>query len=195
MRGRQVGSKNRPHVDVTCAQCKSISSVTYSRRAAKFCNQSCRIAFQASSRLGETEKREKQKQAAARWRKANPEIAKASFANYRSKNVAHCNQRTKIWREKNRDAYLAGKRRCRLERAFGISVEQYNEMLASQGGVCAICKNPETHQRAGVWNLSVDHCHETGRVRGLLCNNCNRGIGLLRDSAGLCRAAAEYLGQ
>ncbi len=82
-------------------------------------------------------------------------------------------------------------RRYRLQRVYGITTEQYDELLVRQDGVCAICK-------AGVSDalgrrLSVDHDHETGRVRGLLCTLCNRGIGYFKDDANLIRLAAEYL--
>lgn len=68
-------------------------------------------------------------------------------------------------------------------------------MLASQGGVCAICGQPETIVKKGgvVASLAIDHCHETGKVRGLLCGRCNLGIGCLRHDAETALAAAEYL--
>lgn len=72
---------------------------------------------------------------------------------------------------------------------YGISVEQYNKLLVDQHGVCAICHQNEKHFS----RLSVDHCHETGRVSGLLCNNCNRGIGLLNDSVTQLFNAWRYL--
>jgi len=64
-------------------------------------------------------------------------------------------------------------------------------MLDEQGGCCKICG---TDKPTGKWKVfAIDHCHITGIVRGLLCNECNRGIGLLRDSADLLRKAADYL--
>lgn len=72
---------------------------------------------------------------------------------------------------------------------YGITPEQYNSMLQAQGGVCAICKLPcKTYERLG-----VDHCHETKKIRGLLCLECNRGIGALKDDPALLDAAAAYL--
>lgn len=76
-----------------------------------------------------------------------------------------------------------------MKRRFGITIDIYNEMVVSQGGGCAICRG---HNKSGK-ALAVDHNHTTGKVRGLLCSNCNIGIGNLRDSATLCRLAAEYL--
>lgn len=138
---------------------------------------------------------EKRRRDAARqkaWRDANPDLAKAHYDRYRERNRDKCNARSKAWRLANPDAHRLAKRRVNLRR-FGLTVGDYERILADQGGVCAICRRPETHQRERIYTLSVDHCHATGRVRGLLCNLCNRAIGLLRDSAELCAAAAEYL--
>lgn len=69
-------------------------------------------------------------------------------------------------------------------------------MLESQGGVCAICRLPETkldYRTKKIQELAVDHCHTTNKPRGLLCNSCNRGIGWLGDDADRVTAAAEYL--
>ena len=81
---------------------------------------------------------------------------------------------------------------ARMRRMYGID---YAAMNLAQDGVCAICKKPELNRSNGPnpKRLSVDHCHETGAVRGLLCNNCNRAIGLLGDDPALLRAAVEYL--
>lgn len=76
-----------------------------------------------------------------------------------------------------------------LRHKYGITFEEYRRMELVQGGLCAICRKPENPGRS----LAVDHNHTTGQVRALLCGNCNRGIGMLQDSADLLRAAAEYL--
>lgn len=81
-----------------------------------------------------------------------------------------------------------------LLKKFGISLEQYNQMHSEQNGVCKICKQPETHKRNGVLKaLAVDHCHKTGKVRGLLCCDCNTGIGKLKDSIDVLLSAVQYL--
>lgn len=77
---------------------------------------------------------------------------------------------------------------------YGITPEDYESMLADQDGVCAICHEPETLIRRGtVCSLTIDHDHMTGKVRGLLCNNCNRALGLFNDNQKILRSAAEYL--
>lgn len=75
-----------------------------------------------------------------------------------------------------------------LKKAYGITLERFHDMMEAQGGKCAICKQkPERHA------LNVDHCHATGKVRGLLCHKCNRALGLFRDSQTLLANAISYL--
>lgn len=82
-------------------------------------------------------------------------------------------------------------RKAALRFKYDISVDRYHEMFEKQGGVCAICRQPETSK--GRSRLSVDHCHSTERVRGLLCSNCNHGLGHFRDSIELMNEAIDYL--
>lgn len=86
-------------------------------------------------------------------------------------------------------------REHKLQMHYGITVEQYDEMLARQGGRCAICRrtSAEAADVRKEYGLAVDHCHDTGRVRGLLCSSCNFGLGNFQDSADLLHEAVEYL--
>lgn len=75
-----------------------------------------------------------------------------------------------------------------LKHRYGITMDQYEVMLLTQGGTCAICgESPE--------KLVVDHCHDTGAVRGLLCDFCNKALGFLKDSIENLDHAKEYLGK
>jgi hypothetical protein len=98
-------------------------------------------------------------------------------------------RRDPTYRARLRDAKRTNARRSFLKVKYGISLEDYDAMLARQGGVCAACKNKKRRSE----RLCVDHCHVTGKVRGLLCRNCNVGLGLFRDDADLVEAAAAYL--
>lgn len=72
---------------------------------------------------------------------------------------------------------------------YGLSQKVFDELLAKQGGKCAICSANITWPK----RLHVDHCHKTGRVRGLLCTRCNRGIGMLGDDPSLLKIAVIYV--
>jgi hypothetical protein len=80
-------------------------------------------------------------------------------------------------------------------KAFGITPEEYAAMVVAQDGRCAICREEETATARGrVRSLAVDHDHETGAVRGLLCSRCNTALGLFRDNPALLLEAIAYLG-
>ena len=81
------------------------------------------------------------------------------------------------------------RRKHRLRCIYGISLEEYDAMLDRQGGVCAICKKKPDEGKA----LFVDHCHITGRVRGLLCGKCNSVLAFGNDDPDILRAAIAYL--
>lgn len=85
-----------------------------------------------------------------------------------------CNSiKTKQWNKNNREKYLANTRNLNLKRLYGMSLLVYEIMKEEQHGLCAICKREA--------DLVVDHDHRTGTVRGLLCQSCNRGMGMLGE--------------
>jgi len=108
----------------------------------------------------------------------------AAQRNYVTRNKDAVTARNRTWRTTDRNQKAA-----HLRRMYNLSLEAYDNMLASQGGTCAICKNDCPTGRL----LAVDHDHETGRVRGLLCARCNPGLGYFADSPDLLAAAADYL--
>lgn len=82
-----------------------------------------------------------------------------------------------------------------IKRRYGITIEEYWDMHEAQSGGCAICGS-ETSQNKRASNflpLFIDHCHETGQVRGLLCSKCNHALGLMNDNPDLLEQAAQYL--
>lgn len=101
---------------------------------------------------------------------------------YVARNRERVYRRSKAWRD------AGGRRKSKIE-SYGITVEQYDGMLEQQGGVCAICKEACPPGR----ELAVDHCHSTGRVRGLLCTKCNPMLGFARDDIAVLEAAIAYL--
>ena len=106
------------------------------------------------------------------WREANPEQAKAN----RKRNY-----------ELNKESNLQYSKEYNLKKKFSLSLLEYEEMLTKQNGVCAICGGTCTK------SLAVDHDHATGAIRGLLCNNCNRGLGHFKDNLKNLQQAIDYL--
>lgn len=103
---------------------------------------------------------------------------------------------TRRWRAANIEYNREANRRRAFVRSYGITLDEYEKLRADQGGVCAICgkDQPGIDRRTGKpRRLAVDHCHETARVRGLLCGNCNVGLGMFADNPGLLRRALGYV--
>lgn len=101
--------------------------------------------------------------------------------------------KTRAWRARNLEKYRAAararNRRSNMKNKYGITEEQYSELLNKQGHVCAICgcNKPESREWA------IDHCHITNKVRGILCHQCNTAIGLMQDNVEILSAAIDYL--
>jgi hypothetical protein len=107
---------------------------------------------------------------ATQWQRANPERTRATMDRFRA-----------AGKKKVSD------RKSHLKRNYGLTLEAFDALLASQGGGCAICGRPDAD--------NVDHDHETGQVRGILCFKCNVALGQLDDDEDRARAAANYLGR
>jgi hypothetical protein len=80
--------------------------------------------------------------------------------------------------------------RSNLKSKYGITPEQKEEMFIAQGSCCAICKTTEP---GGRWGWHIDHCHITGKVRGVVCNRCNIALGGFKDNIELLQSAIDYL--
>lgn len=78
---------------------------------------------------------------------------------------------------------------------YGVTLKEYDEMFAKQNGLCFICGNPEITRTKGgqIRRLSIDHDHVTGKVRNLLCDACNRGIGNFHDNIIAMERAIQYI--
>lgn len=97
--------------------------------------------------------------------------------------------RSKAFRQQHPDKFKASVRNAYLKKQYGIIQEDYEYLLKKQHGLCAVCETPpETNRR-----LAVDHDHDTGAVRGLLCFDCNTSIGKMNDDPVMLRKAAIYL--
>lgn len=114
------------------------------------------------------------------------------------------------WREDNRDKLLKQKRewyyknkehqrelarKNNRKKWYGLEHVDYLRMLEIQNYCCAICGKPETTKNpsGGIKPLAVDHCHKTGKIRGLLCNTCNTALGKFKDDPSILQSAINYL--
>lgn len=140
------------------------------------------------------------------WKRAHKEACRAYNKKYESENRERLRaasrakykanpgpqlEASKDWARRNPEKALARTRRARWKN-MGINLRpsQYEELKHKQENRCAVCGRPPTREA-----LHADHCHKTGRVRGLLCGKCNRGVGMFDDSPTNLRRAAEYLEQ
>lgn len=129
----------------------------------------CNLAAQAAKRrMNPQANRDRVRQ----WQLANPEKVAARRAAYTASGRRSISNR-----------------KSHLKRRFGLTLEQYEKMLRSQGGGCALCNRPPRARSA----LHVDHDHATGRVRGLLCFTCNNALGDFDDDPVRLREAASYV--
>lgn len=102
------------------------------------------------------------------------------------------NKARQNWQRNNPERAKESAHFRNIKKRYGITKEEYNKMLKQQNYKCAIC-GAETANRNVNYSFCVDHNHTTGEVRGLLCSNCNRALGLLQDNPEILRKAAKYL--
>ena len=110
--------------------------------------------------------------------------------NIRQKKYYEINRSKRLKYEKNRYKNNRNKFWANNIKKYGITIEDWQAMFEAQLGCCLICG---THQSKLKKRLSIDHNHGTGKVRGLLCNNCNRALGLFGDSVNNIKGALDYL--
>jgi hypothetical protein len=147
----------------------------------------CRVEFTYDHRTGPTRQRcdtctKTRKHAtdsakAKRWRDENRERAREQWNRYNRKRLADPEHR-----RRKRDDFM--------RRAYGLTPADFEALLASQAGGCAICGGGAVGPGT---RLHIDHCHNSSRVRGLLCGKCNTAIGLLDDNAERAEQLARYL--
>lgn len=117
-------------------------------------------------------------QNAREWRRRNKERNYATQVRYKVKNP---------------DKYRETQMNAGLLKNYGITKKQRDDMFAAQGYKCAICPSVTSNRKNQAW--AVDHCHATGKVRGVLCHHCNAVLGYARDDCAILQAAIAYLGR
>lgn len=161
----------------TCSKCKQPKPlVEFSRdcHAKDGLTYHCKLCASATAAAQRERNPGKHAAAAAEWRKKNPERNAALIAAW---NVKHPEKRGEYCQKSH------------LKKTYGLTLDDYEALVLKFGGKCGIC---QTLFRCSK-DQNIDHCHKTGKVRGLLCRSCNQGIGQLGDSPERLRAAAAYL--
>jgi hypothetical protein len=143
-----------------------------------------------------TNRPEKQREYCRRWRAKNPDYQKKWQARNPGKQAEY-DHRDRLKHPQEHLKRVASWRKQNPDKAFGfdlkkygLTVERFHEMIIAQSGRCAICGEAFTYAQRG---LNVDHDHDTGRVRGLLCARCNIGLGAFKDRPEILEAALLYL--
>ena len=162
----------------TCNECKPISGFLKHNGGYRY---NCKVCHAAYTR---------------EWYKNNKEKRQAYYKDYVAKNPEKIRKhRDKSIKKLSADPVWVAKRKAWhtnwwLRRTYGISPEQWQSMLDAQGGLCALCRK---RVRGRGDRLDVDHCHDTGRVRGLLCRHCNIALGILGDNPEKMERVMRYL--
>jgi len=168
----------------TCSKCKAKKEETefhkQTRNKDGLCNacKACHYARNKEYRLSNPDKT-----SAARklYYETHKEQEKAQMKTYQSNLEFRKRENRKVSSDTTRSRFLKYK--------FGITIEQYDEMLANQNGVCAICDRPSSNG----YRLAVDHSHTTNKNRELLCHKCNTSLGLLNEDINTLTKMIEYL--
>lgn len=130
------------------------------------------------------------------WRRANYERLKSKARAWSKKSKRYLTIKRWVHHRVEKllhpERYTAKQRGKLLKREYGLTLDEYDRLNIKQNGLCAICFKKETRPGKDV-NLSVDHCHTTGRVRGLLCSSCNLALGQLGDDPARMLNMIAYL--
>lgn len=181
----------------TCRDCgKTKPLVDFRKRKSSpdgYENQ-CTVCNRRQSREWKRANPEKYAEQMRRWRERNPDKIVSKSARYYRENRERLHAYAKEWGKANPER----RHDIMLKHAYGIPHGTYARLLAEQSGQCAICgtTDPGSGRVTGerpVKRFHVDHDHETGRLRALLCENCNKALGLFQDKSDLLTLAAAYL--
>lgn len=170
------------------------------RKAREMANPELRTKRIQSAKDSYQRRKEERKVYMQEYYKANPEKFNRSTPEQREQRNAARRKRyaeDHEWREQHKASVAQwqesnpDKRKAQRLKVFGLTLQEFNQMMESQDHRCAICGFRETIDPK-LFPV-VDHCHATGRVRGLLCMQCNQGLGKFKDQPRLLYAAAAYL--
>jgi hypothetical protein len=139
------------------------------------------------------ERRIKRAEGMRRYREMYPERVTASDRKHYEKNRANRIARVAKWVSSNPEKVLTNSRKCHLKLNYGMTVNEWNEMFDGQDRICAICKTDSSGYGGKKHQWDTDHDHTTGKVRGILCHQCNVMLGASRDEISTLLSAIDYL--
>jgi Autographiviridae endonuclease VII len=177
------GSANIDRSDIPCKQCGKVFTKTGGYH--QFCSSTCTTEWNFNLDMADKSKE------CIRCAETKPMSGFARSPKtgyYQSECIACMNKARDARAEAEPQKYERSSLRTQVKR-FGISLEHYEAMLKAQNGKCWICGEEEPHRA----RLAIDHCHEEGYVRGLLCMHCNQGLGSFKDDVARLERAITYL--
>lgn len=174
-----------------CTKCQQIKELTEYSINGKFRRTACKMCLNKIQRNKYKKNFDKINQKNKIWAKNNKDKVREIQIRWYNKNAQTKLNKCKAWAKANPEKV----KNSHLKRTYNIEITTYYELYKKQNGVCAICQCPETakHKNGKTKRLAVDHCHKTGKVRGLLCVRCNMGIGVFKDSTNLLILAIKYI--
>jgi len=155
------------------------------------CSYNCVECAKEHRRRWRNDNKEKAYQATVNWRENNKEKYLGTQKRWREEHKETQNAKAREWYKNNPEQVL----NTRYIRLFKLTLKEYNDLFKKQNGRCAICGKKEIvkHKNGKIKRLAVDHNHKTKKVRELLCNMCNTGIGRFRDDLKLLGKAIDYI--
>jgi len=156
----------------TCGISKPTSDFTKCSRAVDGLQWDCRVCYRQQARKYYLSDKGKKKR-----------------AEWYQKNKAKVSALRKARGTSRSPAFKEYRRKWALRTRYGITLEEYERLVEAQSGACAICSAKHSKERP----LNVDHCHSTGKIRGLLCASCNPGLANFRDNPKALEKAADYI--
>ena len=176
----------------TCRRClesKSTASFGSNKRQSDGFSLYCRPCAVKFTQEWAAKNPERKREIRKNYSIKNKDKERAYAKAHRAANRNHYNAYQRDRRHKDPERFNAAEYKRQLRRRYGITQEQYDAMFRAQNGSCAICGGQSLDGK----RLHVDHDHKTGKVRGLLCINCNHGLGKFQDSADNLTNAWAYL--
>lgn len=184
---RGLKGKRRPKTEKQCIYCKQV------KPASDFHSHNYTTRTGKNSRRLMSGCKECKGRYTRIWRAENKEHVQEVNRDWRTRNKLQVVERNKAYNEFHKERIQASQRKHHLHIEYGLTIAEYDAMVAQQAGKCLVCGVVPKPTKRSSKGLHVDHCHKSGKVRGLLCHQCNCAIGLLKEDTGRIRRLLEYI--